>query len=89
MRVRSLFIILPMAFYSVKCMNVVVKNIKTSTVQVAKVDDLYELGDTIVYQNVKSEIVRKRLKDGTIIKKGVIKKEVITENVVKPKLKKP
>jgi hypothetical protein len=86
MRGLNLFIIGLMAFYSVKCMNVVVKNIKTNTVQVAKIDDLYELGDTIVYQNVKSEIIRKKLKDGTIIKKGVIKTKDIT---IPPNFKKP
>ena len=86
MKFINLFIIGLMAFYSVKCMNVVVKNIKTSTVQVAKVDDLYELGDTIIYQNVKSEIIRKKLKDGTIIKKGVIKTKDMS---VQPNLRKP
>jgi len=56
-----------------KCMNVVVKNLKTNTVQVAKMDYLYELGDTIMYQGAKHQIVRKRLKDGTVIRREVIK----------------
>jgi hypothetical protein len=74
-------------------MNVVVKNIKTSTVQVAKVHDLYELGDTIVYQGVKSEIVRKKLKNGNVIKKErIIVSPPVKEKVVPPpapKMKKP
>lgn len=56
-----------------KCMNVVVKNLKTNTVQVAKIDYLYELGDTIMYQGAKHQIIRKRLKDGTVIRREVIK----------------
>jgi hypothetical protein len=56
-----------------KCMNVVVKNLKTNTVQVAKMDYLYELGDTIMYQGAKHQIIRKRLKDGTVIRREVIK----------------
>jgi hypothetical protein len=56
-----------------KCMNVVVKNLKTNTVQVAKIDYLYELGDTIMYQGSKHQIIRKKLKDGTVIRREVIK----------------
>ena len=66
--------ILFLAVTTFKCMNVVVKDLKTKTVQVAKLDPLYELGDTIFYEGAKSEIIRKRLKDGTVIKREIIKK---------------
>ena len=66
--------------------NVVVKNIKTHTVQVTKLDNLYELGDTIIVDGVKSEVIRKKLKDGTVIKKGSTK---TTEVITPPNFRKP
>jgi hypothetical protein len=51
------FLSLVLLFF-IGCKNVVLKNIKTNTVQVAKLDHLFELGDTILYNNQKHEIIR-------------------------------
>ncbi len=68
------------------CKNVVLKNIKTNTVQVAKLDVLFELGDTILYNNVKHEIIRKRLSNGNIVKKEPIVR--VKQQVIPPPSKK-
>ena len=65
------FLSLVLLFF-IGCKNVVLKNIKTNTVQVAKLDHLFELGDTILYNNQKHEIIRKRLSNGNIVKKEPI-----------------
>jgi len=63
-----LFVILSLIFIS-SCANVVLKNTITNTVHVARVNDLYELGDTIFHDDVKLEIIRKKLKNGNVIRK--------------------
>lgn len=70
MRGQKFVIILLIGIFTFTCNNVVIKNIKTGTVTVTKVHNLYEVGDTIFYEKAKSEIVRKRLRNGTILKKG-------------------
>ncbi len=65
---KNLFLILSLIFIS-SCANVVLKNTITNTVHTAKVNDLYELGDTIFHDDVKLEIIRKKLKNGNIIRK--------------------
>jgi len=65
---KNLFVILSLIFIS-SCTNVVLKNTITNTVHTAKVNDLYELGDTIFHDDVKLEIIRKKLKNGNITRK--------------------
>ena len=65
---KNLFLILSLIFIS-SCANVVLKNTITNTVHTAKVNDLYELGDTLFYDDVKLEIIRKKLKNGNITRK--------------------
>lgn len=59
-------------FLSTNCKNVVLKNTKTNTVRVAKLEQLFELGDTIMFENAKYEIIRKKLRNGDIVKKEPI-----------------
>lgn len=63
-----LFLILLIVSIS-SCTNVVLKNTRTNTVHVAKLNDLYELGDTVFHDDVKLEIIRKKLKNGTVVRK--------------------
>ena len=65
---KNLFVILSLILIS-SCTNVVLKNTITNTVHTAKVNDLYELGDTLFYDDVKLEIIRKKLKNGNITRK--------------------
>jgi hypothetical protein len=69
MKILNLLAIFCLFIVSFGCMNVVLKNTKTNTVQVAKLDQLFELGDTILFNNVKHEIIRKKLRNGNIVKK--------------------
>jgi hypothetical protein len=90
MRVIDYMMFLYLFQFIFSCNNVVLKNLKTHTVEATKLDRLYELGDTVVYKGVKSEIVRKRLKNGTIVKK----ERIITSNHTKlapmsPSFKRP
>jgi hypothetical protein len=79
MKTFKFIIIIFFGFLHQGCKNVVLKNIKTNTVQVAKLDILFELGDTIFYNNAKYEIIRKKLRNGNIVMK---------QPVIKPSLKK-
>ena len=63
-----LFLILSIVCIS-SCTNVVLKNTRTNTVHVAKLNDLYELGDTVFHDDAKLEVIRKRLKNGTVVRK--------------------
>ena len=74
-----LFLILLVVSIS-SCTNVVLKNTRTNTVHVAKLNDLYELGDTIFHDDGKLEIIRKRLKNGNVVRKEPYIKPVLKEN---------
>lgn len=69
------------------CMNVVLKNTKTNTMQVAKLDQLFELGDTILINNVRHEIIRKKLRNGNIVKKEPIVRLKNPTNIPPPNSK--
>jgi hypothetical protein len=62
-----LFMILPM--FSFSCANVILKNTKTNTVRIARINDLYELGDTVLHDDIKLEVIRKKLNNGTVVRK--------------------
>lgn len=85
MRISNLLIL--GLLFTFGCKNVVLKNIKTNTVQVAKLDVLFELGDTILFNNVKHEIIRKKLSNGNIVKKEPIVR--VKQQVIPPPSKKP
>jgi hypothetical protein len=72
MKILNLLSIFCLFIVSFGCMNVVLKNTKNNTVQVAKLDHLFELGDTIMYNNIRHEIIRKKLRNGNIVKKEPI-----------------
>jgi hypothetical protein len=83
----SIFCLFIVSFGCVN-MNVVLKNTKNNTVQVAKLDHLFELGDTILFNNLKHEIIRKKLKNGNIVKREpLIKSSKPTQ--IPPPSKKP
>jgi hypothetical protein len=72
--------------------NVVLKSVKTNTVRVTKMDLLFELGDTIMFENGKYEIIRKRLRNGDVVKKEpivrpTVKKEKSTQGLPPPSKK--
>jgi hypothetical protein len=83
----SNFILICLLVMLFGCMNVVLKNTKNNTVQVAKLDQLFELGDTILFNNIKHEIIRKKLRNGNIVKKEPIVRP--KQNQIPPPSKKP
>ena len=62
-----LFVIVSILTFS--CANVILKNTKSNTVHIARLNDLYELGDTVFSDGVKLEIVRKKLTNGNVVRK--------------------
>ena len=87
MKILNLLSIFCLFILSFGCMNVVLKNTKNNTVQVAKLDRLFELGDTIMYNNIRHEIIRKKLRNGNIVKKEPIIRTKPTQ--IPPPSKKP
>jgi len=69
MKNLNFIIILSLFGITFSCMNVVLKNVKTNTVKVAKLDVLFDLGDTVIFENTKHEIIRKKLRNGDVVKK--------------------
>lgn len=88
MKTRNI-IAIGMILFAFGCKNVVLKNIKNNTVIVTKLDVLFDLGDTIMYNNVKHEIIRKKLSNGNIVKKEPIVKTIRKESPIPPPSRKP
>jgi len=82
MKILNFIIILSLFGLTFSCMNVVLKSVKTNTVKVAKLDQLFELGDTIMFENTKHEIIRKKLRNGDIVKKEPLIRQGRKESII-------
>jgi hypothetical protein len=69
MKSINILLISLLSILSFSCANVILKNTQTNTVHTARLNDLYELGDTVFYDDVKLEIVRKKLSNGNVTRK--------------------
>jgi hypothetical protein len=94
MKTINILLITLLSILSFSCANVILKNTQTNTVHTARLNDLYELGDTVFYDDVKLEIVRKKLSNGNVTRKEpytkVIKESTPVVSVVPiPTVKEP
>ena len=91
MKLLNFCLIVSISMISFRCTNVVLKNTKTNVVQVAKLDHLFELGDTILFNNAKHEIIRKKLRNGDIVKKEPLIRPTVhrEQTQIPPPSKKP
>lgn len=69
MKSINILLIAILSILAFSCANVILKNTKTNTVHIARLNDLYELGDTVFHDDVKLEIVRKKLSNGNVVRK--------------------
>ena len=69
MKSINILLVVIICLIAFSCANVILKNTKNNTVHIAKLNDLYELGDTVYQDGVKLEIVRKKLENGSVIRK--------------------